>query len=108
VYCPCNQNAFFKRWDGMVMLALLFTASVTPFEVAFLTPGINTLFFLNRLVDLLFLVVLASLHIDTSAFRYRIPPLTHCCQCVTCDDDRALSWADAAFAGLDPHWVLLL
>lgn len=52
-----HQNAFFKRWDGMVMVALLFTASVTPFEVAFLTPGINTLFFLNRLVDLLFLVV---------------------------------------------------
>ena len=51
------QNAFFMRWDLYVLLLLLFTAVVTPVEVAFLTTGLNPLFFINRVVDASFLVV---------------------------------------------------
>ena len=51
------QNAFFMRWDLYVLLLLLFTALVTPVEVAFLTTALNPLFFINRVVDLSFLVV---------------------------------------------------
>jgi len=42
----------------MAML-LLFTASVTPFEVAFLETNLDPLFAINRVVDLLFLLVRA-------------------------------------------------
>ena len=50
-----------QRWDICTVLALIFTAIVTPFEVAFLqTPESwaaawsDPLFFLNRLVDVIF------------------------------------------------------
>jgi hypothetical protein len=46
--------------DAVVLLALVFTATVTPFEVAFLSTSLNALFFLNRVVDLVFLVVRGS------------------------------------------------
>jgi hypothetical protein len=48
--------------DAVVFLALVFTATVTPFEVAFLSTSLNALFFLNRVVDLVFLVVRGSRH----------------------------------------------
>jgi len=43
------------RWDIIMIMVLLFTALVTPFEVAFLEPAYNMLFYLNRGVDLFFL-----------------------------------------------------
>jgi hypothetical protein len=52
-----SQNAFFRRWDIIVVLAVLFTATVTPFEVAFLKTSLNGLFFVNRIIDILFLLV---------------------------------------------------
>ncbi|KAJ3319969.1 hypothetical protein HDV06_005787 [Boothiomyces sp. JEL0866] len=48
---------FLKRWDSLALLLLLFTASVTPFETAFITEvgvPIDTLFLLNRFVDVIF------------------------------------------------------
>ena len=33
------------------MLVLAFVATVTPFEVGFLTVGLNALFYVNRAVD---------------------------------------------------------
>ena len=42
------------------MLCLIFTALVTPVEVAFLKTQIDTLFFINRVIDLIFVVVRAS------------------------------------------------
>jgi hypothetical protein len=57
---PSHQNAFFKRWDIIIVLSLLFTATVTPFEVAFLRTSLNTLFLVNRVVDCVFLVVRAA------------------------------------------------
>ena len=44
-----------KRWDIAVILCLLFTALVTPYEVAFLDTALDdSLFAVNRLVDLVF------------------------------------------------------
>merc|ERR1719399_2505198 len=43
-----------KQWDVVMVVCLLFTAAVTPYEVAFLETEWNALFWLNRLVDLLF------------------------------------------------------
>ncbi|KAI8916565.1 hypothetical protein DFJ77DRAFT_483323 [Powellomyces hirtus] len=47
---------FLKRWDMLSLLLLFFTASVTPFETAFLpsTTTIDMLFLINRVVDLIF------------------------------------------------------
>ncbi|KAJ3275367.1 hypothetical protein HDV01_000659 [Terramyces sp. JEL0728] len=51
---------FLKRWDALALLLLFFTASVTPFETAFIDTNsngavnIDTLFLLNRFVDLIF------------------------------------------------------
>ncbi len=39
----------------LVVLALVFTALVTPYEVAFLVPTWDGLFAVNRLIDLVFL-----------------------------------------------------
>lgn len=47
-------SPWMKNWDLLMAILLLFTASVTPFEVAFLETEVNFLFFLNRLVDMLF------------------------------------------------------
>jgi hypothetical protein len=44
-----------RRWDRAIFFALLFTVFVTPFEAAFLQPGWNAVFWLNRAVDLVFL-----------------------------------------------------
>jgi len=44
-----------QRWDLVILTCLLFTATVTPYEVAFTETSINAMFLINRLVDLLFL-----------------------------------------------------
>lgn len=50
-------SPFMRRWDVTMMLMMLFTALVTPYEVAFMDGGtVDFLFVLNRLVDLLFLI----------------------------------------------------
>ena len=46
-----------KVWDVVTFIALIFTASVTPFEIGFLPPpesAADGLFIVNRLIDLLF------------------------------------------------------
>jgi len=49
-------NHWFRGyWDAVIIIALLFTAIVTPFEVAFLEPAISALFIVNRFVDVTFL-----------------------------------------------------
>ena len=48
-----NQK-FMRQWDVVTMVALLFTATVTPYEVALLETELDALFFVNRLVDLVF------------------------------------------------------
>ena len=46
------------RWDLLMVIALLYTAVLTPVEVAFLQEGthINALWIVNRFVDVLFVV----------------------------------------------------
>lgn len=55
--CVINPNGeFCKSWDLLMVSLLLFTAAVTPFEVAFLVSnGVDALFVINRLVDLGFI-----------------------------------------------------
>ena len=42
-------------WDGTAAMALVFTALVTPFEVALLPPSGIALFIINRIVDCVFI-----------------------------------------------------
>ncbi len=47
-----NPNSNFARqWDMLMVALLIFTALVTPFEVAFLTSAFDFLFVINRMVD---------------------------------------------------------
>ena len=48
------STKFMQKWDFFMLALLLFTASVTPYEVAFLQPQFDFLFAINRLVDLAF------------------------------------------------------
>eukprot|EP00854_Cymbomonas_tetramitiformis_P020165 gene20165-24136_t len=45
-----------RKWDMVTFLLLVFTALVTPYEVAFLSTDLNAMFFVNRLVDTLFII----------------------------------------------------
>ena len=49
------QRPMIMLWDQLVGLLLVYTAIVTPYEVAFLEPYVGVLFVLNRFVDLCFL-----------------------------------------------------
>ena len=44
----------------MTLVLLLWTATVTPFEVGFLTTSVNGLFWINRVIDLCFLKVVTK------------------------------------------------
>jgi hypothetical protein len=70
-----TQNAFFRKWDIVVVVAVLFTATVTPFEVAFLKTSLNGLFVVNRLVDVVFLTVRHGT--KTSHWHWHL--LSRCC-----------------------------
>ena len=51
------QSKFMRYWDQIVVLALLFTAFVTPFEVAFAGEYIGIVnFTANRIVDAIFAI----------------------------------------------------
>ncbi|KAJ3214044.1 hypothetical protein HDU67_002138 [Dinochytrium kinnereticum] len=51
-------SKFIRRWDALTLMLLLFTASVTPFETAFVKSegSIDFLFLINRIIDLIFMV----------------------------------------------------
>jgi hypothetical protein len=42
------------EWDITVIIALLFTAIITPYEVALINTDVNAMFFINRLFDIIF------------------------------------------------------
>jgi potassium voltage-gated channel Eag-related subfamily H protein 7 len=50
------ETALMQKWDMVILSCLFFTATVTPYEVAFMDTEINGMFFVNRLVDLCFLL----------------------------------------------------
>ena len=43
-----------RPWDGIMFGLIMYTAIVTPFEIAFLNTKLDTLFVVNRIVDLFF------------------------------------------------------
>ena len=51
-----RDNSFMARWDVLMLVLLMYTALVTPYEVAFLETQFNFLFVLNRCVDTLFII----------------------------------------------------
>jgi hypothetical protein len=52
---PCASLFVRQNWDLVMIGALVFTATITPYEVAFIQGDFNALFAVNRFVDLLFL-----------------------------------------------------
>lgn len=46
--------SYMKYWDVIIMISLLYTALITPYEVAFLDTVFNTLFVVNRCIDVIF------------------------------------------------------
>lgn len=54
VYLLNPHSDFLKYWDVLAALLLLYTALITPFEVAFLDSSRDALFYFNRFVDLCF------------------------------------------------------
>ena len=50
-----NYSPFLVKWDNAVACFLIFTATVTPFEVSFLQSSIDALFVVNRIADLVFM-----------------------------------------------------
>ena len=54
-----RRSRWLPWWDALIALAIVFTATVTPYEVAFLPTASSpaeTLFIINRLVDIVFLL----------------------------------------------------
>lgn len=63
------------RWDTVTSVALLFTAIFTPYEVAMLPTQLNTLFFLNRIIDLVFITDMVRWRVGARFGRSRRPPV---------------------------------
>jgi len=55
-YLIMPETKWMQRWDMVTFFALIFTALVTPYEVAVLAVQINGLFVINRLIDAVFVV----------------------------------------------------
>lgn len=53
-----NKSSFLGSWDGITSLALIYTALVTPFEVAFISAStkVDAWFVINRVLDLIFII----------------------------------------------------
>ena len=48
------ETRWVPKWGAVTTIALLFTAIFTPYETALLPTKLDALFFINRLVDLIF------------------------------------------------------
>lgn len=79
--CLLNpESCFHNFWDWVTVNLLVFTALITPYEVAFspndrtfdfILEGADALFWVNRLVDFLFLVDI-FLHFNTMSFYHGV------------------------------------
>lgn len=58
-YMISPNSPFLQNWDCIVIMALIFTALVTPYEVALLDTHLNPLFVVNRLIDTTFVIDMA-------------------------------------------------
>jgi len=45
-----------SRWNAVLISVLIWTSLGTPFEIGFLEPSYNGLFFVNRLLDMIWLI----------------------------------------------------
>ena len=50
------KSTFQSRWDVLMMVLLIYTAIVTPFETGFVETSMGFLFVLNRFVDFWFFI----------------------------------------------------
>ena len=50
-----HDSASMQRWSIIMILAVMFTAIVTPVEVALFDTSVNAMFWINRVVDVIFL-----------------------------------------------------
>ena len=57
------QAPWLQKWDLLTLLCLVFTAVVAPVEVAFMETRFNALFVINRIVDVIFILVRAPLQL---------------------------------------------
>ena len=53
------QSRIWRQWDLLIIWLLIYTAIVTPVEVAFIESTFGVQFVINRLIDLAFMVVSA-------------------------------------------------
>ena len=66
-----RTSSWMVYWDGAMILALVYTATVSPYQIAFLEPplilteGADALWVLNRVTDIFFLL---------DVFLVRLPP----------------------------------
>jgi hypothetical protein len=54
-----RMSRYMAYWDTVTMLAIVFTALVTPYEIAYLpmaTSATEPLFIINRVMDIIFIV----------------------------------------------------
>merc|ERR1719223_23885 len=50
------RSNFMKAWDMLMCLALVFIGIVTPYEVVFVTSVYASIFVINRVIDVIFLI----------------------------------------------------
>ncbi|KAK3240751.1 hypothetical protein CYMTET_49426 [Cymbomonas tetramitiformis] len=55
IYAIDPKKKVFHNWDFLMLNMLLYTATITPYEVAFLEPAWDAMFVCNRIVDVCFL-----------------------------------------------------
>jgi len=48
------HSEYMKYWDLIITVCLVYTALVTPYEIAFLKPSYSALYFIGRFLDLVF------------------------------------------------------
>ena len=80
---PCGvtmieeRGHFAQVWDLVTLLSLLFTLTVTPYEVALLEPAMNALLFFNQFITAIFLmdmvVTLHTPYMDASGVLVKEP-----------------------------------
>lgn len=72
---PRSSNM--RNWDILIVVALIYTSFITPYEVAFSMDAgyADPLFVLNRIIDLTFLIDVSVKHavIESIPFRGRVP-----------------------------------
>jgi hypothetical protein len=67
------HGKFMQNFDNFVAVLLLFTTTITPFEIAYLEMSIGPLFCINRLVDCGFFLDVSA---NPSSFGILLPLLT--------------------------------